>query len=165
MSTFANTDCQISLFLGCHYDLEKNRIQIPFGPLVTKAQFDVMYGGFTFTMDNANEKTTRSAWKAFTQNQAYRCPMVPGMRIAKHDGDGERFANVDSQVYLFNGCSYDLSSGKAVLPNGMKLNKSQFDVMYGGYTFALDEGCTYSTTSAWRAFTSNRAIRPVIRFK
>lgn len=37
-------------------------------------QFKVAYGGYTFTMDTANEKTTRDAWEAFTQSQAYRCP-------------------------------------------------------------------------------------------
>ncbi len=75
-STFCNNDDQLALFAGCVYVRELHRVLVPGGYLLKPDQFRVAYGGYTFTMDIANEKTTRDAWEAFTQSQAYRCPRV-----------------------------------------------------------------------------------------
>lgn len=75
-STFATNEDQIALFAGCVYVNDAHRVLIPGGNLLKPEQFKVAYGGYTFTMDAANEKTTRDAWEAFTQNQAFRCPRV-----------------------------------------------------------------------------------------
>lgn len=75
-STFATNDDQIALFAGCVYVNDCHRVLVPGGNLLKPEQFKVAYGGYTFTMDAANEKTTRDAWEAFTQNQAFRCPRV-----------------------------------------------------------------------------------------
>jgi hypothetical protein len=73
-STFVNNDEQLRLFAGCVYIQDLHRVLIPGGVMLKPEQFKVAYGGYTFTMDAANEKTTRDAWEAFTQSQAYRCP-------------------------------------------------------------------------------------------
>lgn len=75
-STFATNEDQIALFAGCVYVNDVHRVLVPGGNLLKPEQFKVAYGGYTFTMDAANEKTTRDAWEAFTQNQAFRCPRV-----------------------------------------------------------------------------------------
>lgn len=75
-STFATNEDQIALFAGCVYVNDAHRVLVPGGNLLKPEQFKVAYGGYTFTMDAANEKTTRDAWEAFTQNQAFRCPRV-----------------------------------------------------------------------------------------
>lgn len=75
-STFVNNDDQLKLFAGCVYVRELHRVLVPGGYMLKPDQFRVAFGGYTFTMDNANEKTTRDAWEAFTQSQAYRCPRV-----------------------------------------------------------------------------------------
>ncbi len=75
-STFATNADQIALFAGCVYVNDAHRVLVPGGNLLKPEQFKVAYGGYTFTMDAANEKTTRDAWEAFTQNQAFRCPRV-----------------------------------------------------------------------------------------
>jgi hypothetical protein len=73
-STFANNEEQLRLFAGCVYIQDLHRVLVPGGVMLKPEQFKVAYGGYTFTMDTANEKTTRDAWEAFTQSQAYRCP-------------------------------------------------------------------------------------------
>jgi hypothetical protein len=99
-STFVNNETQLEMFAGCVYIRDQHRVLVPGGNLLKPEQFKVAYGGYTFTMDAANEKTTRDAWEAFTQNQAYRCPRAdspcfrpdepPGALI--HRG-GQVFAN------------------------------------------------------------------------
>ncbi len=73
-STFVNNDLQLEMFAGCVYIRDLHRVLVPGGNMLKPEQFKVAYGGYTFTMDTANEKTTRDAWEAFTQSQAYRCP-------------------------------------------------------------------------------------------
>lgn len=73
-STFVNNEEQLRLFAGCVYIQDLHRVLVPGGVMLKPEQFKVAYGGYTFTMDTANEKTTRDAWEAFTQSQAYRCP-------------------------------------------------------------------------------------------
>lgn len=73
-STFVGNEEQLTLFAGCVYVRDLHRVLVPGGYLLKPDQFRVAFGGYTFTMDNANEKTSRDAWEAFTQSQAYRCP-------------------------------------------------------------------------------------------
>ena len=73
-STFSNNEDQLNLFTGCVYVQDIHRVLVPGGVLLKPEQFKVTYGGYTFTLDNANEKTTRDPWEAFTQSQALRSP-------------------------------------------------------------------------------------------
>jgi len=73
-ATFIGNDMQLDMFAGCVYVQDLHRVLVPGGNMLKPEQFKVAYGGYTFTMDAANEKTTRDAWEAFTQSQAYRCP-------------------------------------------------------------------------------------------
>lgn len=73
-ATFIGNDMQLDMFAGCVYVQDLHRVLVPGGVMLKPEQFKVYFGGYTFTMDTANEKTTRDAWEAFTQSQAYRCP-------------------------------------------------------------------------------------------
>lgn len=73
-ATFLGIEQQVELFRGCVYVYDVNRILVPGGQLLKPDQFRVMYGGYSFPMDNANERTSRDAYEAFTQSQAYRSP-------------------------------------------------------------------------------------------
>lgn len=73
-TTFLNNEQQAELFSGCVYVQSMHKVFVPGGYLLKPEQFKVAYGGYTFTMDAANERTSRDAWEAFTQNQAFRCP-------------------------------------------------------------------------------------------
>lgn len=75
-STFASNEQQIELFAGCVYIRDLHRVLVPGGAMLKPEQFKVTYGGYTFTMDNANEKTSRDPWEAFTQSQSFRAPRV-----------------------------------------------------------------------------------------
>lgn len=77
-ATFVNTEQQLEIFAGCVYIKDSHRVLVPGGSMLKPDQFKVAYGGYTFTMDNANERTSRDAWEAFTQSQAFRCPRVDG---------------------------------------------------------------------------------------
>jgi hypothetical protein len=76
--TFLSVQQQIDLFSGCVYISDSHRVLIPGGAMLKPEQFKVHFGGYTFPMDTANERTSRDAWEAFTQSQAFRCPRVDG---------------------------------------------------------------------------------------
>lgn len=61
---------QQNLFKGCAYVRDVHKIYIPDGGLLKPDQFKAVYGGHVFALDNINDKTTRSAWEAFTESQA-----------------------------------------------------------------------------------------------
>lgn len=67
-------DGQISHFAGCVYVRSDNKIFTPDGDLLDQARFDATYGGFLFVLDAMGEKTTDSAWAAFTKNRVYQAP-------------------------------------------------------------------------------------------
>jgi hypothetical protein len=73
-SIYLGIEDQFKLFVGCVYVRDIHRVLVPGGLLLKPDQFKVNYGGYVFQMDTSNEKTTRDAWEAFTQSNAYRCP-------------------------------------------------------------------------------------------
>jgi hypothetical protein len=77
-TTFLSADQQAQLFAGCVYIVELHRALVPGGLLLKSDQFKAHFGGYTFVMDNRNERTTRNAWEAFTESQVLRCPRADG---------------------------------------------------------------------------------------
>lgn len=73
-NVFLSPADQVSFFAGCVYIFETHRVLVPGGATLNPDRFKVRYGGYQFTMDNANGRTVRDAWEAFTQNQTYRAP-------------------------------------------------------------------------------------------
>jgi hypothetical protein len=73
-ATFLTVEQQVDLFAGCVYVTDRHQILVPGGVMLKEGQFRVMFGGYSFPMDNANERTSRDAYEAFTQSQAYRSP-------------------------------------------------------------------------------------------
>ncbi len=76
-----------------------------------------------------------------------------------------RFIDAGALAEIFAGLSFDLAKMRVIMPDGRLLNKAQFDVLFGGYTYVLDQNNERTTRSAWRAFTANAAFRPPIVFK
>jgi hypothetical protein len=72
--TFLGPAAQMEFFKGCTYVFESHRVLVPGGYLLKPDPFRVRYGGYTFTMDNLNQRTSRDAWEAFTQSQTFRAP-------------------------------------------------------------------------------------------
>ena len=77
-STFLNADAQRALFDGCIYIVDQHRALVPGGLLLKPDTFRARFGGYTFAMDNRNERTTRNAWEAFTESQVLRAPRADG---------------------------------------------------------------------------------------
>lgn len=65
---------QLALFAGLVYLPAINRVRMPDGALLDHKRFNVMFPGRIFAVD-VEGRIIRSAWYAFTQSQAYRCPM------------------------------------------------------------------------------------------
>ena len=59
------------MFKNFVYVAGKNRILTPDGLMLKSEQFNAMYGGYVFSLDDTNEKTTRKAWEAFTESQCF----------------------------------------------------------------------------------------------
>lgn len=59
------------MFKNFVYVASKNRILTPDGLMLKSEQFNAMYGGYVFSLDDTNEKTTRKAWEAFTESQCF----------------------------------------------------------------------------------------------
>ena len=67
---------QITLFQGCVYILDEHRVLMPGGYVINAERFRVFYGGYSFVMDKENNRISRNAWEAFTENQGFVCPRV-----------------------------------------------------------------------------------------
>jgi len=69
---FLHRDQQIELFTGCVYIADLHKIFTPSGSFYKSEQFNAIYGGYTFAMDDSGKKETRKAWEAFTESQLVR---------------------------------------------------------------------------------------------
>lgn len=95
-----SADEQIKLFKGCVYIAETNRIFTPNGSMLKSDQFNAMYGGYSFVVDQEGEKTTKKAWEAFTESQVLHNPKVDSMTFRPDlkpcsivESDGWRYVN------------------------------------------------------------------------
>jgi hypothetical protein len=68
-----SSEQQLEHFAGCVYVANMNRALVPDGSILKPQVFRVRYGGFSFSLDTDNKKVTDDAWRAWTQNMAYRC--------------------------------------------------------------------------------------------
>lgn len=75
-SAYLSTASQLEYFKGCVYIQQLHKIMTPRGDLLNPEQFKAVYGGRLFVLDQAGEKTTPDAWKAYTQNQVIKFPRV-----------------------------------------------------------------------------------------
>lgn len=69
---------QMAHFAGCVYIAEINRVFTPNGAKLKAEQFNAMYGGYNFAVDDTGEKNTKTAWEAFTQSQCCHFPKADG---------------------------------------------------------------------------------------
>lgn len=71
---FMGVHDQLDYFRGCVYVRADNKVYVPDGDLLDSARFNATYGGYLFVLDAEGQKTTDSAWTAFTQNRVYEPP-------------------------------------------------------------------------------------------
>ena len=91
---------QVDFFDGCVYIASENKIFTANGSTLKAEQFNAMYGGYNFTMDNDGDKTTKKAWEAFTESQCVHNPKADSMTFRPDLGrseiveaDGWRYVN------------------------------------------------------------------------
>ncbi len=85
---YLTPDDQLRLFAGCVYVSSIHRVFTPRGTLLKQEQFRVTYGGYIFAIDSTNEKTTKNAWEAFTESQAFRFPRADTLCFRPEDPPG-----------------------------------------------------------------------------
>ncbi|MGL5284229.1 MAG: DUF5906 domain-containing protein [Plesiomonas shigelloides] len=85
-------------FAGCVYVADAHRILTPNGALLKVEQFNAMFGGYVFSLDDTGEKTTKKAWEAFTESQAIMFPKVLKMDYRPDRAFGDTW-NEDGVTY------------------------------------------------------------------
>lgn len=74
---YLSSSDQIAFFAGCVYVVDLHKIWTPgSGDLLDKSRFDVVYAGHIFPVDGQNDKTTDSAFDAFTRSRVFEAPRV-----------------------------------------------------------------------------------------
>lgn len=71
---YLSATLMIEKFAGCVYVRDLHRILTPNGALLKSEQFNAVFGGYVFQVDERGDKTTRKAWEAFTESQCVRFP-------------------------------------------------------------------------------------------
>lgn len=79
----------IEKFKGCVYVQDQHRILTPRGTLLKSEQFNAMFGGYVFQLDERGDKTTRKAWEAFTESQCVRFPKADSTLFDPKRAPGE----------------------------------------------------------------------------
>jgi hypothetical protein len=77
-AVYLSIEEQRDMFIGCVYVCDVDKILVPGGRMYSERQFRSMFGGYTFPLDPANARSTRNAWEAFTQNEAFRATKADG---------------------------------------------------------------------------------------
>lgn len=98
---------QVDHFRDLAYVRELNQVlEIPSGMLLSRPQFDVVYGGHGFVMDGQGQKTTHSAWEAFTENRINRPLIVSDIAFRPELANGALITEGDQQ-YVNSYVPYD----------------------------------------------------------
>lgn len=97
---YLSPDQQVKYFGGCVYIQVLHRIFTPNGMLLKPEQFKAMYGGFVFALDTSNDKTTKSAWEAFTESQAIKFPKATNIVFRPEQPPGAMIK--EEGLILFN---------------------------------------------------------------
>jgi hypothetical protein len=78
-STFVAREEMVTLFDGCVYVQDQNKILLANGDLVDQPRFKAKFAGRSFAMDNTLQaKPTKDAWEAFLSNEVIEFPRVEG---------------------------------------------------------------------------------------
>jgi hypothetical protein len=80
---------QVEYFRGCVYIRDAHRIYTRDGALLRPEQFRAAFGGWTFVCDGLNDRTTRNAWEAFTENQGAFFPRAHNLCFRPERPSGE----------------------------------------------------------------------------
>lgn len=75
---FIVREALVGMFNDCVYIQDPNAVLLPNGDIVDQSRFNAKYAGYSFGMDKAGEKFTKSAWEAFLSNYFVHFPRVEG---------------------------------------------------------------------------------------
>lgn len=75
---------------------------------------------------------------------------------------GSTFLMPPDQRIVFEGCVYVAMRNQVLVPGGELVDSSRFNVLYGGYCFAMDARNERTSRKAWEAFTESQVLRPPV---
>lgn len=85
---------QVAYFANCFYIIEREQVFcLDLNMVLKKSQFDVVYGGFIFTLDPEGQKVTDSAFEAFTRSRVNQPPIVNDLAFRPELPEGEIIEN------------------------------------------------------------------------
>ena len=90
---YLSATLMLEKFAGCVYVADQHRIFTPNGAMLKSEQFNAMYGGFVFQVDERGDKTTTKAWDAFTVSQCIRFPKADTIVFKPGSPPGEFIEN------------------------------------------------------------------------
>lgn len=91
---------QMEFFKGCCYVSDSpHKIFVPSGELLKPDQFNVLYGGYTFAMDDTGKAKTTKAFEAFTQSQAANFPKANSSLFVPTELPG-KILDIDGRTYV-----------------------------------------------------------------
>lgn len=74
---YVTAEIQPAYFYDCTYVTKREAVySVGTNGLLKRPPFDVCYGGHLFTLDPTGQKTTSSAWEAFTLSRVWKTPIV-----------------------------------------------------------------------------------------
>ncbi|MGL5775019.1 MAG: primase-helicase family protein, partial [Aeromonas veronii] len=76
-------------FKGCVYITDTHCMLTPNGKLLKESQFNALFGGYVFALDDNGDKTTRKAFEAFVESQCVAFPKVDGIAFRPEMTPGE----------------------------------------------------------------------------
>lgn len=80
---------QLEYFRGCYYDNQTEKVySLPHNTVFSKSAFDVNYGGHMFILDPSSQKTTDSAWEAYTKSRVNIPEIVDGLCFRPEEAPG-----------------------------------------------------------------------------
>lgn len=106
---------------------------------------------------------TRTALRAIAScQQVYHAPQAAEAATApENDRPPGGFISSHECPQLFDGCVYIIKAHAARIPgNTSPIKPDRFDVLFGGYTFGLDQTNERTTKRAWEAWTLGQTARP-----
>lgn len=91
---------QLEYFAGCYYDNQTEQIySLAHNTVFSKSAFDVNFGGHLFILDPSSQKTTDSAWEAYTRSRVNVPVIVDGLCFRPELEPGA-LVTVGNRVYV-----------------------------------------------------------------
>jgi len=121
--------------------------------------YDTITEAKSLNRDVCKDKETEPVAMLATANEPAAVVSSVTRTLESRVVQGSTYLGPEQQQDLFKGCMLVISAEKAYVPSLGLLKRSQFNMLFGGYTFILDRENSKTSVDPWEAFTNSRAVR------